>query len=486
MFGNTQREECSRVKPGACPAADREALRPNRERMVVDEAPPAKARRLGKYRGADSSVSIRNIHMMHVLERIAARFNDADIPLLVLKGAALNLTLYDRPDKRPMGDLDLLIRPEHIDESFALLETLGCLRGEPLVREDFFPRFYYEAEYSTGSIFPVKIDLHVRPFRPLRYSRLVPVDALWQRAEPVRIGRAMVLIPSAEDMLIHLAAHSAIHGNSRAVWLQDIKHWADAYREVIDWDRLLATAKAWHLAPAVQAAVKRAERDFGPVCPPEIRERLFQLRGDWRDRLALYQAPRDADHPVAHVLVNVLCTPGWRFALAYLRAVLVPDRGHMDEWYCRRHWGWLAWAYLLRWLWPVAKHVRPLWTLFSKVETRKSGIHGIGVFATRDIKAGELIARYSGKEVDRDGLYVVRHKDPSGDTRRYEITGKLKFLNHCCQPNAELTGFNLVAIKSIRAGQEITIDYGEGTCTCKRDGRRRENPPAAVTLADVA
>jgi hypothetical protein len=416
---------------------------------------------------------------MRLLERVAARFNDADVPLLVLKGAALNLTLYDGPDKRPMGDLDLLIRPEHIDEAFAALEELGCLRGEPLVREDFFPRFHYEAEHSAGSISPLKIDLHVRPFRPLRYSRLVPVDAFWQRAEPVRIGRAIVLVPSAEDMLIHLAAHAAIHGHSRAMWLRDIKFWADAYETVIDWDRFLGTVEAWSLALPVREALRRTEHDFGQVCPPEVRDRLFHLRVSWRDRLALHQAPWDADHPVAHVLVDVLCTPGWRFSLAYLLAVLLPDRGHMGEWYCGRHWGWLPWAHLLRWVWPVAKHVQPLWTLFSKVEIRKSAVHGIGVFATRDIKAGELIARYHGKEVVHDGTYVARHKGPSGEMQRYEITGKLKFLNHCCRPNAELMGFRLVALRPISTRQEITIDYGEGTCTCKRERHSVENPAAA-------
>jgi len=116
--------------------------------------------------------------MMHLLERIAARFNKAGVPLMALKGAALNLTLYDRPDARPMADLDLMIRPEDVDQAFALLEELGGLRGEALVREDFFPRFHYEVEYTVGTIYPVKIDLHIRPFRPLRYAQSVPTNAL--------------------------------------------------------------------------------------------------------------------------------------------------------------------------------------------------------------------------------------------------------------------------------------------------------------------
>jgi hypothetical protein len=448
--------------------------------------PPAAREREARTGRADFVKSSRNIHMMHVLARVAARFNEAGIPLLALKGAALNLTLYERPDERPMGDLDLLIRAEHVDAAFALLEELGCFRREPLVREDFFPRFYYEVEYVAGNIYPVKLDLHVRPFRPLRYARLVPGDALWERAEPVRMGQATVLVPAVDDMLIHLAAHSAIHGNARPLWLQDLKRWADARRARIDWNRFLDTVQSWGLALPVREALRVAERKYGQFCPPEVLRRLAQARVGWRDWLALYEAPRDAAHPVAHVAVNMLCTPGWRFTLGYLLAVLLPDRGHMGEWYCRRHWGWLPWAHLLRWLSPLTRRVPRIWSWFTKIETRESAIHGVGVFATQEIRAGEVIARYRGRRVERDGLYVVPHSGPGGDRQRYEITGKLKYLNHSCRPNAELTGFKLVALRPIRAKQEVTIDYGEGACDCRRHRRDTQDDPTDETLASVA
>ena len=75
------------------------------------------------------SVRARNIRMMRLLERIAARFSEADVPLMVLKGAALHLALYEQPEDRAMADLDLMIRPEDVDKAFHLLEGLGGLRG---------------------------------------------------------------------------------------------------------------------------------------------------------------------------------------------------------------------------------------------------------------------------------------------------------------------------------------------------------------------
>ena len=208
-------------------------------------------------------MALRNLRLMRVLERIAAKFNEADVPLLVLKGAALHLLLYTRLDERPMEDLDLLVHMEDLESAGNLLTTLGAVRGEPLVREGFCPRFHYEVEFSFGAVYPVKIDLHVRPFRPLRYSRLVPPDALWTRAQCVRVGRATILVPSVEDMLIHLTAHAAIHGFSQRKWLRDIKLWIAARQNDIDWNRLLATVEDWQFALPVREGLGCARRRRG-------------------------------------------------------------------------------------------------------------------------------------------------------------------------------------------------------------------------------
>lgn len=434
----------------------------------------------------DLTHATRKVRLMHLLERIAAAFNRAGLPLMVLKGAALSLTIYRRPHERPMDDLDLLIRPEHLEQANALLEGLGCLHGQPLVREDFFPRYYYETEYHVGQIYPIKIDLHVRPWRPLRYARLVPPNALWNHADTVRIGRATVLIPSTEDMLIHLATHCAVHGHSRKRWLEDLVRWSAARETRINWERFLETVAAWRLALPVREAFERARLAFGPICPATVAQKLAKLRVSWRDRLVLRQAPRDRNHPNFGILVNAVCTPGWRFTLGYLLAVGFPSRAHIGQWYWRRHRGWLACAHLLRWLTPVIKRVPKFWTRLIKVETRRSPLHGVGVFANREIQPGELIARYRARRVQHDGPYVVWRTTEAGQTRHYEITGTLKYLNHSCRPNAELSRTELVACKHIRAGQEVTISYGDGYCSCKSEATQESRPPQTSTKPRVA
>lgn len=416
--------------------------------------------------------AMRNIRAMHLLEWVAGRFNQAGIPVMALKGAALYLTIYRRPGRREMTDLDLLIRPEDADRAMKVLEDLGCHRGETPFREDFFPKYYYEVQYRIGSMCPIAIDLHVRPFRLLRLARTVPEDAFWKRATAVTIGHATVLVPSDDDMLVHLAAHSAIHGNQLEKWLEDIHAWIAARGRDLDWDRFLATTGAWRLAAAVRSGIERTEQRFGSTLPLELRRCLAAMPVNWRDRLALWHAPRDKEYLWRSFLVSAVTTPGLCFVLGCLRDVLVPDRTYLDEWSVRHHCRWPAAAVVLRYLWPVVGRLPWIGRRSCKVEVRQSGIHGLGVFATMDIRPGEVIARYRGRPVDRDGTYVSTYRDASGREVRHEITGPLKYLNHSCRPNAELRPFRVRALVPIRAGQEITMNYGSEACECDREARR--------------
>jgi hypothetical protein len=418
--------------------------------------------------------ALRNIRLMHLLEWIAGKFNEAGIPIMALKGAALYLTLYRRPDEREMDDLDLIVKPADVERAMALLENLGCHRGETGFREDFFPRYYYEVPYRIGSVCPTSIDLHVRPLRVLRYARFMPDDALWPRAVPVATGRATVLVPAADDMLIHLAAHSAIHGNTHEKWLADIDRWVGARRHDLDWDRFLATVASWRLSHPVRRGLEAARDRYGTACPPGILERLASMRTTWRDRLALWHAPRDGRHMGCSFVVNALTTPGCEFVLGYLRDVLLPDRTYLGEWCTRHRCPWRGAALVLRYVWPLLERTPLIKSRISKVEVRPSPVHGLGVFATREIKAGEVIARYRGRPVDRDGTYVSSYTDASGLEQRHEITGPLKYLNPSCRPNAALGGFRVKALVPIRAGQEVTMSYGEGACDCDREAQQLE------------
>lgn len=300
-----------------------------------------------------------NARMTRHLGRIARTLAQHDVDVMPLKGAALNLTLYDEPHLRPMSDVDVLIHPSVATRAVSVLERSGYRRGPELVRGDFFPRFHYEVELLSDERSPVRIDLHARPFRPLRYGQTVPDEAFWQASRVVETHGAQVRVACDDKQLIHLAVHSACHGHARLLWLYDILRLLDLCGRDMDWDRVIDACRRWRLTLPVREALGAVEGVWGAVLPDNVRRALDEERCNWRDRLCLAQAPHDAKSPLRHVAVNVICTRGARFRLGYLMRVLIPDRGHMAQVYRGRHFGWLFYAHVRRLLRAVMRPLRP-------------------------------------------------------------------------------------------------------------------------------
>jgi SET domain-containing protein len=115
------------------------------------------------------------------------------------------------------------------------------------------------------------------------------------------------------------------------------------------------------------------------------------------------------------------------------------------------------------------------WT--QPFEVRGSKIQGSGAFATRRIRPGQLIAQYTGEEIDADEAYsryeddkMVHHHTflfalRNGNFIDAGATGgnDARFINHSCDPNSEAIeedGHIIVrAISNIQPGTEITYDY---------------------------
>jgi SET domain-containing protein len=98
----------------------------------------------------------------------------------------------------------------------------------------------------------------------------------------------------------------------------------------------------------------------------------------------------------------------------------------------------------------------------DKVEIKPSLIHGMGLFATRDLLPGDVIGFYEGPVVEEDGDHVLWIQDED-EGIEYGIDGQTetRFVNHSRQPNANFNGEVLEALRAIRQGEEITHDYGE-------------------------
>lgn len=105
------------------------------------------------------------------------------------------------------------------------------------------------------------------------------------------------------------------------------------------------------------------------------------------------------------------------------------------------------------------------------LDVRKSPINGKGCFATKKFPKGKKIAEYTGEKITnaeavrRSGRRILRI---CAIDRRWSLDGSkggngTHYINHSCRPNTYmkvLYGHILfLAMKEIKPGMEITIDY---------------------------
>ena len=120
----------------------------------------------------------------------------------------------------------------------------------------------------------------------------------------------------------------------------------------------------------------------------------------------------------------------------------------------------------------------------KSIIVRRSAIHGNGVFAARNLSTGTEIIEYRGRRITH--RQADKHHAGGADTGhtflftlndKYVIDGDdqgnaARWINHSCEPNCQ--GFLIEdergdlkkdrvvieAIRPIRAGEELTYDYG--------------------------
>ena len=120
----------------------------------------------------------------------------------------------------------------------------------------------------------------------------------------------------------------------------------------------------------------------------------------------------------------------------------------------------------------------------SKIEVRRSKIHGSGVFAAKNIKKGEFIIEYKGllrshEEVDAayDGEDETGHTFLFTLNDDYVLDANIKgndarWINHSCDPNCDSEHVDaedgdkrkdrieIKAIRDIKTGEELSYNYG--------------------------
>ena len=112
-----------------------------------------------------------------------------------------------------------------------------------------------------------------------------------------------------------------------------------------------------------------------------------------------------------------------------------------------------------------------------RIQTRRSGVHGKGVYAVADLAEGETLIEYVGEVIHWDEALERHPHDPQDPNHTFYfhidddrvIDAKFggnssRWINHSCDPNCEAEVDNgrvfIRARRNIAAGEELFYDYG--------------------------
>lgn len=126
---------------------------------------------------------------------------------------------------------------------------------------------------------------------------------------------------------------------------------------------------------------------------------------------------------------------------------------------------------------------RPAYQKYA-LRVAPSPIDGLGVFAAEPIAAARKIGEIRGEAISVDEARIratrserimIVELSPRRAIDFSKSADAMRYTNHSCRPNARLSiahgRVEFYALRAIREGEEITVDYGEthhqGTLACR-------------------
>lgn len=218
----------------------------------------------------------RNLLLWKELREILKECHPQGIPVLVLKGAALLGTVYHSKALRQMADLDLLVPEAVIGAVVNLLLARGYRAKSQIGAEisDHFTILHHLPPFVHPES-NICVELHATVAPPNRFYSIDIAD-LWAAAQPLPIAGASAFTLAPEDLLLYTCMHATYRHlfELGARFLCDVDAIVRHYQTELDWDYLVARAKAWHWHNGVFLGLYLAQQLLETPIPPATLQTL--------------------------------------------------------------------------------------------------------------------------------------------------------------------------------------------------------------------
>jgi hypothetical protein len=302
---------------------------------------------------AYAAVQIENKAITRELHLLAERFEQANLPLVALKGACFALTIYDDLALRPMTDLDVLVPASRLKESVEIAKSLGYQENYPEASPGLRDLLNHEISLTKSDTQAIVLELHHKLIANKLFRFSAPMDWFWEQTEPLPrqagTSQASLLMLTPTAQLLYSAAHLALQHGSRLAslrWYYDLDLLVRRYTGRIDWGLLILQARRFEWGSAVYAACSEAQSYFETPLPEQVMKELHEQH-DRNESLVRHKRVQPRTH-IQEEWQNLLALNGYG-RLRLIAALVAPAPAYMLQRYgLKRKWQ-LPFYYLFRW-----------------------------------------------------------------------------------------------------------------------------------------
>lgn len=179
----------------------------------------------------------RNMLLTEHFRQVIRAFNEAEIPVIALKGSMLSEWLYGNINLRQFSDLDLLVPQEKGLAALEILRKMGYVSSD-LSLTDFITENTSIVHYKPMIKNGVSVEIHIRVHSEME-SYQVDLQDMWQHAVPLKLHGVEAFGFSPEDLLLHLCIHLDKHfiiGQFQFTCLYDLVNMLNHKGDVLNWE----------------------------------------------------------------------------------------------------------------------------------------------------------------------------------------------------------------------------------------------------------
>jgi len=289
--------------------------------------------------------AFRSLRTQAQITRLVNEAHKREIPVILLKGAALSRWLYNDIALRPMSDIDILCRDEDIPGMKRMLSDLGYYQREGGSQSRFIEDI--STEWSHLPQFHLKNGLPVEVHKNI-FGKCAEGGSkkqlLWETATRVETNGTSFYRLSTECLSLHLLLHlynHMINGSMAFYWITDILELNRKTNSTLNWplfwslaNDLGAQDEVAHVVATLKAHYTLSIPSSSPVVPnmkPISLRSLMNPETSKRVEQSHFLSAR------MKFMKKVYTEHGLGKTVWLLLRILVPTKAHMENRYPVTH-----------------------------------------------------------------------------------------------------------------------------------------------------